>query len=602
MIDPILPLSISIAEGMGTYAIFLGSGTSRPSGIPTGGDILQDAIKVLFKLENSVEEADDDEINEWFNESAFKDYTYSNILEELCPSREERRKFLERHFEGKHPTESHYLIADLVKRGLVKVIVTTNFDRLMEDALRSKDIPYTIISSDEELETSHPREHSNCWVLKLHGDYKRLNIKNTAKELEKLGDGIEKEFQEIVDRYGLIVMGYSGSDEGVMSCLGKRNSKYTLYWLTRETPISIVKELVEQKEGKVIRRRSAEDFLKELSGKIQIFQVHKTGETPEFIINQIIEQLKDNDEVSLLETIKNQWKGIREAWYDKYLDLNDKFIESRAKSQEEMYNVLEGCFTEFEEYCNVITAIGLVLIEFPNDLFLDLLKILQRMYNLSSEIFETELEEHGHTSHNNLVTDILKAAIHNVYYCLGAYALKEEKFDKLGILLRQELVIGSDESIQYRPIWSTDVFFPKTFQGDTSVVFDNLIESYLHKDFLKDYFYSNKEFRMYLYQMNLILCLYSSKIILENPETRFSNVFPQFSRSQDLSMGGVKKLLYTIRSQRSFAESLTRDALGESMALFMEQYSNRCHYINRIISENITDPFMAFNNLPCDLF
>lgn len=40
MIDPILLLSISIAEGKGVYALFLGSGISKSAGIPTGGEIL----------------------------------------------------------------------------------------------------------------------------------------------------------------------------------------------------------------------------------------------------------------------------------------------------------------------------------------------------------------------------------------------------------------------------------------------------------------------------------------------------------------------------------------------------------------------------------
>lgn len=39
-IDPILPLSISLAEGKGTYAVFIGSGIFIEAGIPTGGQIL----------------------------------------------------------------------------------------------------------------------------------------------------------------------------------------------------------------------------------------------------------------------------------------------------------------------------------------------------------------------------------------------------------------------------------------------------------------------------------------------------------------------------------------------------------------------------------
>jgi len=53
-----------------------------------------------------------------------------------------------------------------------------------------------------------------------------LNIKNTPNELEKLDSGIEKVFKSILDEYGMIVIGYIGSDERVMSCLENRLNRY----------------------------------------------------------------------------------------------------------------------------------------------------------------------------------------------------------------------------------------------------------------------------------------------------------------------------------------------------------------------------------------
>ncbi|MGR3309519.1 MAG: hypothetical protein ACUZ77_01985, partial [Candidatus Brocadiales bacterium] len=129
MVDPILSLSVAIAEGKKAYAMFLGSGVSKAAGIPSGIEIFWDSIKLLCKFDTE-QESKDDEIRTWFEKSKFKDFTYSKILEELYPSQEDRRQFLEKHFEGKYPTDTHKLIADMVKNGLLKVIITTNFDRL----------------------------------------------------------------------------------------------------------------------------------------------------------------------------------------------------------------------------------------------------------------------------------------------------------------------------------------------------------------------------------------------------------------------------------------------------------------------------------------
>lgn len=585
-IDPILPLSISIAEGIGTYAVFLGSGASKEADIPTGGEILHDTLELLYKLKNNTEEVSDEEIEEWYNESELKGYNYSKILEELCPSREERRVYLEKHFINKKPTQTHHLIANMVKNGLIKIIITTNFDRLMEDALNSADVDYTIISSGEELTASHPREHSHCWLLKLHGDYKRLTIKNTTKELEKLDLNIESELQEIIDRYGIVVMGYSGSDEGVMSCFEKRNSKYTLYWLTRSEPTDRIKELIDKDEGRLIVRKSADNFLKELSSKIKIFKIHKTGETPEFLLNQVIQYLKDNDTVSIRETIKKEWKRIRDQWYEKYDNYQERSTESQV------------CLDEFDEYCNSITAIGLVLIEFDNnDFFDEIIKLLQKIYDLSTEIVEAKLEENSNISTNGAILDIPKGSIHNIYNCLGAYAIKEEKFDKLSKLFRLK-IMDNPNTMEKKPIWSTDVFYPNTFGGDSSIVFDHLIKSYNNKDFLNEYFYSKHEFKNYLCYFNLLLCLYSTKVRLEYPK-QYYEVLPNFSRV--LNRDQAKKNIYRMRSEVISDKNLP-NSFGETRKLFIENYPKRCENINVTINASRSTMSMYSNKLPCNLF
>lgn len=601
-IDPILPLSISMAEGMGTYALFLGSGISAEAGIPTGTDIFKDSIKLLYKLVNGVKETDEDKINEWHENSQFKDFTYSEILEKLCLTKEERRKFLEKYFIGKKPSGSHYIIADMVKNGFIKVIVTTNFDRLIEDALTNKNVPFTIISSDGELETSHPREHSNCWILKLHGDYKRLNIKNTKKELEKLETKIEKEFHDIINRYGIITIGYSGSDEGVMSVFERRDSKYMLYWLTREEPNQIVKELILEKEGREIKRKSAEDFLKELYGKINIFQIHKTGDTPEFILNQIRQFIKENDEVGLHEAIKNQWKTIWDYWYKNYYDNIEKYDKSLASSPKKGYETLIKIFNEFEEHCNVITAIGLILIDFSNDFFEVVIDLFQNIYDLSTEIIEEELEEQGQASLNSSILDIPKGVIHNSYYCLGAYALKEEKFDNISQLFDKELILGRNANMENSKIWSPKIFYPKTFQEDSVTVFNFLIDSYDNKDFLKEFFYTKREFISYLCQFNLILSLYASKFQLKNSDPLNYYLYPIFSRFSGPNLNKVKKLIIKMKYQYSFTTKLSTKVFGETIESFKEQYPKRCEKINEIIDNNRSTLFMAFHKLPCDLF
>lgn len=204
MIDPIIPLASSIGLKKGIYAFFLGSGVSKGAGVPTGFEIAREASKELYKLEKDQEEVDEDRFNQWLEE---KDYTYSEVLEELFPTPADRRNFHEGKFKGTEPSQAHYELAQLVKDDYIKVIITTNFDPLMEKALDDKNVTYHSVTSDEEIENTPPREHTGCYILKLHGSWERTNLKVTQGEVANLEPGIKKEFESILNRYGLVVLG-----------------------------------------------------------------------------------------------------------------------------------------------------------------------------------------------------------------------------------------------------------------------------------------------------------------------------------------------------------------------------------------------------------
>ncbi|MCM3501132.1 hypothetical protein M3667_04460 [Microbacterium sp. P26] len=75
----------------------------------------------------------------WWKEHADGDLGYAALLEKLGPSAAARQGLLAGFFEPRsdddgtlalRPSQAHRAIAELVRRGSVKVIVNTNFDRL----------------------------------------------------------------------------------------------------------------------------------------------------------------------------------------------------------------------------------------------------------------------------------------------------------------------------------------------------------------------------------------------------------------------------------------------------------------------------------------
>jgi hypothetical protein len=155
--DPLTQLAFSVYESKGVFAVLLGSGISRAAEIPTGWEITLDLIRRVALAHGIPEQPD---WAAWYREKTGQEPNYSTLLEELASSPEERRSILHSYIEPteedreegrKVPTAAHHAIADLMRGGHIRVIVTTNFDRLLENALRERGIEPTIVASVDAL-------------------------------------------------------------------------------------------------------------------------------------------------------------------------------------------------------------------------------------------------------------------------------------------------------------------------------------------------------------------------------------------------------------------------------------------------------------------
>jgi hypothetical protein len=185
-LEPYDVLALSLHHSPGIYALLVGSGLSRAAGVPTRWEITLDLIRRLGALDG-ITEPDDWEA--WFGNKYTKEPNYSEILDALAAKPSERQVILQRYIEPdegentRRPTKAHHAIAKLVVDGAVCVILTTNFDRLIENALHEAGIEPTVIASEDALAGATPLIHARCIVIKLHGDHLDRRIKNTDAEL-----------------------------------------------------------------------------------------------------------------------------------------------------------------------------------------------------------------------------------------------------------------------------------------------------------------------------------------------------------------------------------------------------------------------------------
>lgn len=277
MIDPMVSLALAVYSNKGAYALLLGSGISRASDIPTGWEVVLDLIRKLAELEG---EDCKPEPADWFRAKHREEPDYSKLLNEIAKTSTERQQLLRGYFEPsqeergqgiKLPSAAHKAIARLVASGYLRVIITTNFDRLMEKAFEEVGVTPTVISTTDQLGGALPLAHSGATVIKLHGDYLDTRIKNTELELGAYDTKLDRILDRIFDEYGLIVSGWSGDWDVALRTAIERcpSRRFTTFWTTISPLSEKGQRLAEHRQAVVLQTSDANYLFENLREKVQ---------------------------------------------------------------------------------------------------------------------------------------------------------------------------------------------------------------------------------------------------------------------------------------------------------------------------------------------
>jgi hypothetical protein len=241
MIDPLISLAFSLQSNRGAYALLIGSGVSRPAGIPTGWEITLEMVRKVA-ISSSAEAGD--AADQWYRETYQKEPDYSELLDQLCKSNTERQQYLRPFFEPtddereeglKKPTAAHNAIADLMAEGYIRVIITTNFDRLLEQALEARGIVPVVVANADQAQGMLPLVHQKHCIIKIHGDYLDTRIMNTENELSHYPPEMDQLLDRVFDEFGIIFCGWSGAwDPALRSAISRTPSRrFSSYWMSR---------------------------------------------------------------------------------------------------------------------------------------------------------------------------------------------------------------------------------------------------------------------------------------------------------------------------------------------------------------------------------
>lgn len=266
-----------IAQNAPRFMWLLGAGTSRSAGLPTATDITRDLKRKLYcRLQNQDIQAHD--INNKSIRAKIQSYLDSQGYPALNdPS--EYSFYFEVTFGNDYAAQQTYLaaalssnkvslnighraLAAMMRMGSARLVFTTNFDEVIESA-------YAHVSGAAlaafHLEGSYgalAALNADQFPLyaKLHGDFRYQSVKNLAADLKENDRQIATSLLAAATRFGLIVAGYSGRDQNVMTLLREAIKQpnafpHGLFWTVPDasTVERHVLEFIEEVSSKGIR-------------------------------------------------------------------------------------------------------------------------------------------------------------------------------------------------------------------------------------------------------------------------------------------------------------------------------------------------------------
>ena len=144
------------------------------------------------------------------------------------------------------PSYGHVALATLMALDKIRIVWTTNFDRIVEDSTSRIFGTSTrlVVSTLDTPNLASEAIQENRWPLfvKLHGDLQSRQLKNTTPELQTQDAKLRETLTDACQRFGLVIIGYSGRDHSVMECLesalvSKQSFPQGIFWIHRSDAI-----------------------------------------------------------------------------------------------------------------------------------------------------------------------------------------------------------------------------------------------------------------------------------------------------------------------------------------------------------------------------
>lgn len=345
------------------FCFILGSGASVESGIPSGttlemtwmncimgaeadGDTQPKSLPDLEKTARALEA--ENRLSHTFDqikaawEKARKEgkpipseYYFDIYKLRFYPNKRNGYRYMERLMEPCEPSVGYHTLALLLtENNQNNLVITTNFDSLVEDALFLYTMKKPLVVNHESLAGYIESDIQRPIVAKVHRGlmYEPFNSPDTT-------DKLQKEWRETLgyalNTYTPIVIGYGGGDHSLMDYLKEEQTvlRHGIYWCYRkagELPEEDVLKFLEEKDGYLVEIGGFDDLMLRI-GKALFPNTTGPGAAGILLRNQCNRRI---------ERYSDQWKKLEENPEAQDIVQSINVEEEKAEEKREQENRL----------------------------------------------------------------------------------------------------------------------------------------------------------------------------------------------------------------------------------------------------------------------
>jgi tetratricopeptide (TPR) repeat protein len=165
----------------------------------------------------------------------------------------ERQLEIERLCTDRKPAFGYAVLSGLMEidDGAFNVVLTTNFDDLVEDAVLTFRRKRPLVIHHDSLAPFIRPMRMRPLIVKLHGDH-QLAPRNTVEETAALDEHMSQRISTVLHDRGLIFLGYGGNDESIVAMLEtlpEESLQFGVYWVSSHEPRGRFRPWLEDRRG-----------------------------------------------------------------------------------------------------------------------------------------------------------------------------------------------------------------------------------------------------------------------------------------------------------------------------------------------------------------